>query len=480
MSDHITEEFVSVDLKDRRRNRRLLKVVTALADAPSVSLCAASGGWAEIIATYRLLSSDEVTPKALLAPHQAAVARRCAEHSCVIVAQDTTELNFTPMTSTTGLGPLSDEKQRGFYMHGLYAVSENGLPLAILDAIIVKRDDENFRINSTRKQRPIEEKESFRWIEGYQRTCELARSLPDDCEVFSVSDREGDIYELFNAGAQAAAEGGRRAEWLVRANQDRALLGITKGEPSKLFAALEASPELGQIEFQMTSKKWRTIKKKKVSAVAAPRSARKVIQSVRAMKITPRPPDRAGGAKIAPTSFWAVLAEEIDPPAGEDPVRWVLLTSKPVETFEEACRMVKLYLRRWDIEVFHRVLKTGCRVEQIQLKTVEALLNTLMIYSVIAWRILYLTHLGRHSPELPCGTVFSEGEWKATCAVVKRPVTAGEPTIGEFIKIVGKLGGHPGRKSDGPPGPQSIWRGMARVRDFGQAWQVMHGNGSES
>ena len=175
-----------------------------------------------------------------------------------------------------------------------------------------------------------------------------------------------------------------------------------------------------------------------------------------------------------------MLAEEIDPPAGEDPVRWVLLTSKPVETFEEACRMVKLYLRRWDIEVFHRVLKTGCRVEQIQLKTVEALLKTLMIYSVIAWRILYLTHLGRHSPELPCGTVFSEGEWKATCAVVKRPVTAGEPTIGEFIKIVGKLGGHPGRKSDGPPGPQSIWRGMARVRDFGQAWQVMHGNGSES
>lgn len=479
MSDHITEEFVSVDLKDRRRNRRLLKVVTALAEAPSVSLCAASGGWAEIIATYRLLSSDEVMPKNLLAPHQAAVARRCAEHSCVIVAQDTTELNFTPMKSTMGLGPLSDEKQRGFYMHGLYAVSEDGLPLGILDALIVKRDDENFRISSTRRQRPIEEKESYRWIEGYQRTCELARSLPDDCEVFSVSDREGDIYELFNAGAQAAAEGGRRAEWLVRANQDRALLGITEGEPSKLFAALEASPELGQIEFQITSKKWRTIKKKKVSAVAAPRSARKVIQSVRAIKITPRPPDRAGGAKLVPTSFWAVLAEEIDPPEGEEPVRWVLLTSKPVETFEEACRMVKLYLRRWDIEVFHRVLKTGCRVEQIQLKTVEALLNALMIYSVIAWRILYLTHLGRHSPELPCGTVFSEGEWKATCAVVKRPITAGEPTIGEFIKIVGKLGGHPGRKSDGPPGPQSIWRGMARVRDFGQAWQVMHGNGSE-
>ena len=224
------------------------------------------------MATYRLLSSDDVTPKALLAPHQAAVARRCAQHSCVIVAQDTTELDFTAMKSTTGLGPLSDEKHRGFYMHGLYAVSEDGLPLSLVEAIIVKRDDENFRISSTRKQRPIEEKESFRWIEGYQRTCELARSLPDDCEVFSVSDREGDIYELFNAGAQAAAAGGRYAEWLVRANQDRALLGITKGDPSKLFAALEASPELGQIEFQITAKKGRKIKKKKVAAQTTKRA----------------------------------------------------------------------------------------------------------------------------------------------------------------------------------------------------------------
>lgn len=215
MSDLISDEFAGIDLKDRRRNKRLLKVVNALAEAPSASLCAASGGWAEIIATYRLLATDEVTPKALLAPHQAAVARRCAQHSCVIVAQDTTELDFTAMKSTTGLGPLSDEKQRGFYLHGLYAVSEDALPLGIVEAIIVKRDDENFRISSTRNQRPIEEKESFRWIQGYQRTCELARSLPDDCEVFSVSDREGDIYELFNAGVQAAAEGGRYAEWLV-------------------------------------------------------------------------------------------------------------------------------------------------------------------------------------------------------------------------------------------------------------------------
>ena len=153
----------------------------------------------------------------------------------------------------------------------------------------------------------------------------------------------------------------------------------------------------------------------------------------------------------------------------------MLLTSKEAGTFEEACRILTLYLRRWDIEVFHRVLKTGCRVEQIQLKKAESVIKALMIYSVISWRILYLTHLGRYYPELPCGSVFEEAEWKATCAVVKRKKEAGEPTLGEFILIVGKLGGHLGRKSDGPPGPQSIWQGMTRIRDFACAWHAIHG-----
>lgn len=204
------------------------------------------------------------------------------------------------------------------------------------------------------------------------------------------------------------------------------------------------------------------------------RSARTVRQVVRAMKITPRPPHRKGG-KLEEVSFWAILAEEIDPPAGEDPIRWLLLTSKEVTTLEHARRILNLYMRRWDIEVFHRVLKTGCRVERIQLKDGQAVIKALMIYAVIAWRILYLTHLGRQCPDLPCGCVFEEAEWKSACAVVKRKKEAGEPSLSEFIAIIGKLGGHFGRKSDGAPGPQSIWQGLTRVRDFACAWHAFHG-----
>jgi hypothetical protein len=148
--------------------------------------------------------------------------------------------------------------------------------------------------------------------------------------------------------------------------------------------------------------------------------------------------------------------------------------NEQVSTLEEARRIIQLYLRRWDIEVFHRVLKTGCRVESIQLKSGPALINAVMIYAVIAWRILYLAHLGRQCPDLPCGCVFEEAEWKSACAVVKRSKEAGEPSLSEFIAIVGKLGGHLGRKSDGAPGPQSIWQGLARVRNFACAWHAFH------
>lgn len=468
MPEDITAEFANADLKDLRRSRRLARVATALAKAPSASIAAASGGWKETLAAYRLLNTSEFEPAALMVPHHEATAARCEGFGCVAVIQDTTELDYSRMKGTAGFGPLNEPERRGCYLHSLYVVSEEGLPLGLLDATTLLRDDQTFGTAASRKRRPIEEKESHRWLAGYLRTQALAERLPH-CEVFSISDREGDIHEVYEAWRDAG--GGPRAEWIVRANQNRTLADVEDGEPDKLFAALAAAPPLGEIAFSVGAAQG--TKKVGGNRVATSRSAREVHQTIRALKLTPRPPARLGG-KPAAVSFWALLAEETAPPAGEEPLRWLLLTSKEVTTLEEACRIIRLYLRRWDIEVFHRVLKTGCRVEAIQLKSAGAVLNALMIYLVIAWRILYLTHLGRECPDLPCGCVFAEAEWRATCLVVKRKPAAGEPTLAEFIGIVGKLGGHLGRKRDGPPGPQSIWQGLARVRDFAIAWLAFH------
>jgi len=467
MPEDISAEFANADLKDVRRTRRLGEVARALGEAPGLSIPAACGGWAETMAAYRLFNSEAVKPAAIIAPHHEATAARCEGRACVVVAQDTTEFDYTHMKGTTGFGPLNGLDRRGCFLHSLHVVTEEGLPLGLLDTAVLMRDDETFGTAASRKKLPIGEKESVRWLDGYLRTLALARRLPQ-CEVFSVSDREGDIHEVFEAWRDAGE--GPRAEWIIRANQDRALAGVAAGEPAKLFAALAAAPELGTIEFEVKARAG--TKKVKGNRVPTSRSARTVTQAIRALEITPRPPARAGG-KPAPVSFWAVLAGETDPPAGEEPVRWLLLTSKKVTTLEEARRIIRLYLRRWDIEVFHRVVKTGCRVERIQLTTAAAVLNALMVHLVVAWRILHLTHLGRRCPDLPCGCVFDEAEWRAACVAVKRPPAAGEPTLAEFIRIVGKLGGHLGRKCDGPPGPQSMWQGLARVRDFAIVWLAL-------
>ena len=468
MSENITDEFANADLGDLRRTQRLCKVASSLTASPFASISNACGGWSETMAAYRLLNCEDISEADLLAPHAAKTLQRCSGQPCVVVAQDTTEFDFTHMKETKGLGPLNDDYRRGFFMHSLYAVSEQGVPLGLLDANIINRDDESFRSAGKRKQTAIEDKESYRWVEGYRLTTQLARQIPE-CEVFSVSDREGDIYEVYSAWQEAREEGA--AEWIIRANQNRALVNVVDGDPDKLFAALESAEALGQIEFDVRARSG--MKKIKGNSVKKTRRARTVNQVVRAMKITPRTPHRKR-KKLKEVSFWAILAEEKNPPAGEDPIRWLLLTSKEIKTLEDARRIIHLYLRRWDIEVFHRVLKTGCRVESIQLMNADSLIRAITIYSVIAWRILYLTHLGRECPEMPCGSVFEEAEWKAACAVAKRPRDKGEPSLCEMIRIVGKLGGHLGRKGDGMPGPQSIWQGMARVRDFAIAWQEYH------
>jgi hypothetical protein len=472
MPDSFNDDLRNADLGDVRRNRSLLRLAAKLAEAPLLSICAACGTWAEANSAYRLLHSPATTPAAILAPHREAVVGRAAAFPCVLVVQDTTELDFTQMKAMQGCGPLNSLSRKGHYLHSLFTLSEAGLPLGLLDADIFTRSAQTFGKSAARAELPIEQKESFRWVRGYLRTQELAQRLPD-CEVISISDREGDIYEVFAAWKKAGEDGGPRAGWIVRANRDRALEGLAVDAPQKLFAALESAPALGSIQFHLTAKKG--TKKVKGNTVQKQRSARLVRQTVRAMPITPRIPERRG-SKLPEVTFWALLAEETDPPPGEEPVHWLLLTSTPVRTLEAAQRTLAQYLRRWDIEVFHRVLKTGCRVEALQIKAEQAVHNSITLYAIIASRILHLTHLGRQCPELPASAVFEEAEWRGTCAVAgmrrKKAGPEKEPTLGEFMKLVAGFGGHLGRKSDGPPGAQAIWQGLARVRDFACGWEA--------
>ena len=195
---------------------------------------------------------------------------------------------------------------------------------------------------------------------------------------------------------------------------------------------------------------------------------------VRTAEVLLRPPVRK--PHLAPVRVWAVLAQEIDPPAGVDPLEWMLLTTVEVNHSQAAFQRLDWYARRWGIEVYHRILKSGCRVEARQLENHHRLTNSLAIDLIIAWRIYYLTTLGEQTPDVPCTVYFTESEWRALTTFVTKTKTPPPipPSLNEASRLLGLLGGHLGRKHDGHPGAEVLWRGMMRLADIEAAFTLYH------
>lgn len=276
--------------------------------------------------------------------------------------------------------------------------------------------------------------------------------------MVSVADREGDIYEIFVAWQQAA-EQGKAASWVIRACQDRRLTSKEPGRRfQKMWAQAPASPLLGEITFHLPRK--------------GKRAAREVTQTLHACHVELKPPQRHG-EKLPPVTVWAVLAREVALPTGEEPVEWLLLTSEPVATFAEAEQVIAWYLARWQVEVFFRVLKSGCRIEELLLRHVERLERVVTHYMIAAWRVLWVTMLGRLTPEVPADAVFEEEEWKSVSMVVIRATPpAKAPPLQEFIRMLASLGGYLGRKGDGHPSTQTLWTGMQSLAHYAVCWQT--------
>jgi hypothetical protein len=477
MSSWADEEFAGLDLGDERLNRRARRVIYQMWQSPQSSIAGACGSWNDTMAAYRLFNNEAVTPEQILSAHRERVLARCRLAKVVLHIQDTTELDYSHRKSLAGTGPLSEESRQGFFAHSEYVVQEEGgLPLGLWHTNIHARDPEEHGEAELRKQLPIEEKESFRWLEGYRRACALQELCPE-VQVISTSDRESDIYEIYAEHHQRREANQVAVDWIIRSNQDRTLLpsGNTQApdpELLKLHSRIEQAPVLGTTTVKIRAKQ--QLKKKKGSRKLTFRKARKAVLEVRACEVQLKPPFRKG-SKLAPITLRVVMAKEINPPANEDPIQWILLTNLSVQEFKEALRVIALYRLRWQIEVFHKILKSGCRVERAQLKTAERLRPRIALQMVVAWRIHHVTCVGRACPDLPCGIVFEAWEWKPVVVVVRgKGAETTEPTLGAMINYIGQLGGHLNRKSDGPPGPQTIWRGMQRMLDFAILWQALY------
>jgi len=422
------EEFKTVDLGDKRLNKRLFLLAERLAESPSASIPGACSGWAETQGAYRFLSQDGIGWEDVLAPHFECSMERMAHHRVVLCLQDTTELDFNGQ-QIEGLGPLTYETQRGMYLHPTYVVSTDREPLGILDAWMWARLPKNE--DGTRSGT----KESLRWIEGYARLAELAGRLPDTRLVY-VADREADIVELM----RKARELGEPVDWLVRSQHNRAL-----PEGGKLWETVKSGDPVGEIRFTMPSRKG---------------------QKARAVKqhIWIRPVILSDGQKGRLTAY-CVVASEVDAPPGVESIEWRLLTNRKVEGFEQAVELIDWYRARWEIEMFFHVLKTGCRVEAMQLATIDKIERALAIFMVVAWRIARLMRLGRTCPDLEAELLFEREEWQAAYILMKKPFPKQPPRLNQVVRLVAMAGGFLGRKRDGEPGVKTIWEGLQRVMD---------------
>jgi len=456
MCEGIADELRGIDLGDKRLNKRSVRVIEALAANPEASINASCDGWSETQAAYRFFDNDTVAHEQVLHPHIEATKGRIREQPVVLIAQDTTELDFTDHPPKDAQC-LNIEERRGLYEHLHLAVTPDKLPLGVAGVEYVERTAESLGKAKERETWPIEDKESFRWLKGYRLACEVAAECPDT-KIVSVADREADIYDIF-VEAQEQANSGRRADYLIRAKEPR--------------CTLERDPEAGPVVYKKVRdevSRSKLLATRLVDLSQTPkRAARQAVLEIRAISVDVKPPHAR--SHLPSVKYNVVLAEEVGGPGDDTDVCWLLITTLPIDSVEEILRILDYYLARWIVEIFFRTLKTGCQVEKIQLETTARLKRCLAFYQIIAWRILYLTYLNRTCPKLPCTAVFAESEWKSVWRVVKKkPLPKKPPLLSKFMQLLLQLGGYNNRAKELPAGPQPLWVGLRRMTDFATAW----------
>ena len=436
----MAEEFSGLNLGDVRLNKRAIKLADRLMARPTASLPTACDSWSETQAAYRFLANDSINWHQIIRPHQSQTERRMSEHAVVLCLEDTTELDFNGQ-EIAGLGRLNYDKRRGMYVHPTYAVTAEREPLGVLNLHMWARADRIQAIPDADTNEGKEaageetEKESARWIKGYEHVAKRAAQLPQTRLVY-VADRESDMIDLMSR----AQELGTPADWLIRAKHNRCL-----PSGSRLWAhAVEGEP-LGEITFVMASREGQ--------------KRRTVRQQCWAKRVDlPMGKDRH-------VSVTCIVTQEINAPEGVKPVVWRLLTNREAPALDDIVQLIDWYRARWEIEMFFHIVKNGCRIEALQLSQLDRIERALALFMVVSWRIAHLMRLGRTCPELEATLFFHPDEIRGTYLLMKKKPPEKIPRLNDVLRLIAQLGGFLARKCDGEPGVKTIWIGLQRVMD---------------
>jgi hypothetical protein len=446
----VNEEMKTLELSDKRLEERTRKIIYDFSQNPTGSIPQFCPDRAAVKGVYGCCRNKGVTREAIVAAQRQATLERIkgGGYQRVLSVQDTTEYNFNHHPATEGLGPLDNAKVKGFFAHSSLAVSPEGLPLGLLGQEVWVREETE---PSKGPNRPLEEKESYKWLKGLQ---ESSRGLPAEVELVQVSDQESDIYEYLVAPRPD------NVALLVRSYQTRR----TVDEQKEVRSKLRTSRVRGKVEVEVrkTSKQ----------------PGRVATCQVYYERVKIRPPRQRPGLPpdLKPVTLSAVLIREMNPPAGVEGLEWLLLTTLEVLNFDQACEIIRYYTLRWLVERFHFVLKSGCALEDRQFRKADRLLRFLALANVVAWRLLWLTYLGRGRPDLPCTVAFEDYEWQALYNYIHKTALfpTEPPTLQQAVLWLAQLGGFLGRKGDGYPGVKVLWRGWQRLFDIAQTWLIFN------
>jgi len=448
-ADWTEEEFGTVQFFDERLKQRLFALAADFFAQPGELIPQVSNGSeAKTKAAYRFFNNDTVEMQTLLRPHIESTIERLRSHPVILTVQDTTTLTYTGHPPE-GAGPINNSQNTavGLMLHDTMAFTPEGTPLGLLNVQCWARDPEQAGKKYRRHQLPIEQKESLKWLVSYRAVAEVQKLCPGTT-LISVGDREADLYALFHE----ALHDPHGPKLVIRAERTR----HRKVEQQDLWEKMKAEPVAGWMEVAVVRR--------------GSRPARTAKLQIRFAPVVLRPP---ASSELAPVSIWAVYAREVGYSAQvKEPIDWMLLTTVQTESFEEACQRLNWYSRRWGIEVYHRTIKSGCRIEDRRLDDAHSLEACLAIDLVVAWRIYWLTMAGREKPQSSCDQILNEQEWRVLSAWATGQMANTPPSVQQAMRWIGKIGGWLARGKEDNPGTTCMWRGLVRLANMVQGYML--------
>lgn len=437
------ETFGAAELGDPRRTDRLVQMATALAENPAASLPKSMRNWGDTLAAYRFLGNPAITHEHILAPHWMQTRMEAMQRKRVLMAADTTDINLSTHQTLTGSGPIGrGNKAQGFFAHTVLAID------AQTQQLLGCLYQEPFvRIPAPKGETQAQKQKRARESQVWERSVQAMGPVPENQQWIYVGDRGSDIYSFW----QTCQELGY--DFVIRLAQDRRALLEEEAE--------EDDPTIHHLKTLARSLPAQYGRTLEIPAQRQ-RPAREAFVQVSWQHVRLLPPAHAAKGSSSEMTAWVVRVWEPQPPTGTEPLEWVLVTTVPVQNAQDAWERITWYKWRWLLEDFHKVLKTGCGMEERFLQTVEAQWRMLAVLTPMAMRLLWLRQVAQSAPETPATEVVSEEIVRLVTLLDKRPGVA--LTAKQLWRTIARFGGYLDRKSDPPPGWQTLWQGWMYIQ----------------